>query len=854
MIQELLYTSAPKGLKPGSRGFCTVLSTSGMPAPVATALESLSGYRPVFPPGDPQASQNPVVYSHLQMSLSGRRSSVLSRIADYGLDYSQRTNKLAHHLVLDPADRPSAGPAWTLAQSGMIRDQWDGELKVVSGERRLPQGKTAVAKCTAWEELTGDAGWAGVLAESFLKHPEQPAYIIFSPGMNLLPLMEEAISLLPASRRWDVTFSTYFTKIPNGVTCNWRCLLADSPEAVESRRYVQSLRIDLTKPLPPAKGGPLVSAARTGVLPTKNHLEEGETASPHVFPPRTSEDDPDEPIRLVHERALPPSIRGQAAAPPIHQAKSRSRKLVKRVAALILLATIAAGAGFYLTGLKSWMRSLIATATPIENETSSAPSIPENQRKTTTTGSSSSSTATEEDQKTNSEMGLNELSNGEVLSEPAATVSIAPPHGGSLMPENPGVVAETSLNSTPAAAMAPEEQPADSPPSSRSPNLFYFWADLVKDLEPNVPQQLAIDKVVIEEVKVWSPTDLSNNVRAKQNEVFQDFQKSDSWSPYLKVSSSLDDQDGAKIAINVSARIPYQNHCRFIYTIKTQGCNDLATILPYAIVQYIDPQGRDTKNRRHKLIFPTNMSSASENWNLSLNSLKLTQSAGNILPDDKPVPLIWNGNVASGDFNASALNLLDPSSQLFDNPLLESMKDQPVPIKLSVANSPEIPSGQKNTEVIVEFAFYSFETSLKKFIEHDLDEAIKFSPMGAGINAKWLSATNRIVSDGLLSEVQQASQQAEAIKRSNTVTEKEDGMYTQEELNKMSISNSAGQQLARLGRIKQFCEFATQLITELKSLHLKEVIISQECKNDNVTKFLPIFVYPTSEQASQAAK
>ncbi|HWL07440.1 MAG TPA: hypothetical protein VNQ76_03480 [Planctomicrobium sp.] len=155
----------------------------------------------------------------------------------------------------------------------VMRSNWNGEPRIVSGERSLPQGKSPLKICSAWKEPTGDAGWAGVLAESFLKNPEQPAYIIFSPGMDLLPLIEEALALLPANRRWDVTFSTYFTKIPNGVTCNWRCVLSDSPEAKESRRYVQSLRIDLTSPLGRAKGGELVEAARTGQTPVSSVQE-----------------------------------------------------------------------------------------------------------------------------------------------------------------------------------------------------------------------------------------------------------------------------------------------------------------------------------------------------------------------------------------------------------------------------------------------------------------------------------------------------------------------------------------------------------------------------------------------------
>jgi len=110
MNAELLYTSAPQGLKQGSRGFCTVLSTVGMPLNLATKLESLSGYRHLYPSGTPDASKNPVGCSHLRFTVGGRQISVLSRISDYGLDYSQRTNKLAHHIVVD-APMPACGPA-----------------------------------------------------------------------------------------------------------------------------------------------------------------------------------------------------------------------------------------------------------------------------------------------------------------------------------------------------------------------------------------------------------------------------------------------------------------------------------------------------------------------------------------------------------------------------------------------------------------------------------------------------------------------------------------------------------------------------------------------------------------------
>lgn len=266
MSQELLYTSAPNGLKPGSRGFCTVLSTQGMSAPLASALESLSGYRPVYPASDERASRNPVVFSHLKMQAAGRSWHVLSRVADYGLDYSQRANKLAHHVVLDQAsERLPGGPANLLSMSGFMREEWSGEPKVVALKPVTREPRPAVGPCRAWAEMTGDAGWAGVLAESFLKDPDRLVIILFAPGQDILPLFSEAISLLPPDRRWDVTFSTYFTGLATGTTCVWRAMVHDSKEAHDSLRFVNALRIDLTADsFPAATDAALVEAARTG--------------------------------------------------------------------------------------------------------------------------------------------------------------------------------------------------------------------------------------------------------------------------------------------------------------------------------------------------------------------------------------------------------------------------------------------------------------------------------------------------------------------------------------------------------------------------------------------------------------
>ena len=294
MSQELLYTSAPHGLKPGSRGFCTVLSTQGMPAPLANGLEALSGYRPVFPSSDSRAHLNPVVRSHVILPVAGRSWHVLSRIADYGLDYSQRTNKLAHHVVLDPGELTESGPAHLIGSSAFMRTEWDEEAKLVPPKTVKKTPAPHIGVCRAWKELTGDAGWAGVLAESFLREPERPVFLLYEPGQDLLPLIAESIALLPPERRWDVTFSTYFTGLPQGVNCTWRCLLKGSPEANQSLRFPKALRIDLTgDSIGTASGGYLVEAARDGV--------------PARFESQKHSAQPNSPVTAVTENDIPRS-------------------------------------------------------------------------------------------------------------------------------------------------------------------------------------------------------------------------------------------------------------------------------------------------------------------------------------------------------------------------------------------------------------------------------------------------------------------------------------------------------------------------------------------------------------------
>lgn len=284
MTQEIIYTSAPRGLKPGSRGFCTVVSTSGLAKNLAERLEAISGYTHVFLPHDEHAALNPVVHSHLRLTVGGRAYHILSRIAAAGLDYTQRSNKLAHHVALDVGELPAAGPAWLLGAPGFMQTTWEGEPKILPRGRAVPSGEQPPGICHAWQKATGDAGWGGALAETAMTSPGRAAVIIFRPGMDLLPLLTESLALVPSNRRWQVTFSTYFTSLPPGTGCQWRCLLEGSVEAKSARRLPGALVINLCEPLGRAVGGQMVELARSGVPARAAAATMLEAVEPVVLP------------------------------------------------------------------------------------------------------------------------------------------------------------------------------------------------------------------------------------------------------------------------------------------------------------------------------------------------------------------------------------------------------------------------------------------------------------------------------------------------------------------------------------------------------------------------------------------
>jgi hypothetical protein len=242
MAWELYYTSAPRGLRPGSRGFCTVARTEGMPLAMADRLESLSGYQPAGMHATSATLNLPPLLAHWRLPTLGRPRSVLSRVAMGGSDYSGRLNKLAYHLVLETAEQTPAGPAWMLVQPGVMKSSWEGDPHLLK-----PLKLSITTEPDVLSDPPADNRHARALADAFLADANRSACIVYPQGVDPLPLLAGALSLLDPRLRWQVTFSTSFHELSAGLSCTWRCIPAGTAAATDAPRHATSgLVIHLT--------------------------------------------------------------------------------------------------------------------------------------------------------------------------------------------------------------------------------------------------------------------------------------------------------------------------------------------------------------------------------------------------------------------------------------------------------------------------------------------------------------------------------------------------------------------------------------------------------------------------------
>ena len=238
MAYQLIFTSSPVSLTTGRTGFSTVARTSEMPEKLAAAVERCSVY---------EAARGGV-YSHRILSVGSQKWHLLSKIKDAGVDYTNRNNFLAHHLILSPEEavRLNSNPAEILLF-------W-GEPRYIEPPKGLSEiGEKAELPAREWEKIFSDAGKAALLGASAVKIKAE-----ISSAETLLRLYAESLRLfINPGQSWDISFTTHFNASENPRDFIWRAGCGAEFQG----------EIDVEKRIcPPAPDNRSAEYARTGIM------------------------------------------------------------------------------------------------------------------------------------------------------------------------------------------------------------------------------------------------------------------------------------------------------------------------------------------------------------------------------------------------------------------------------------------------------------------------------------------------------------------------------------------------------------------------------------------------------------
>jgi len=198
-------------------------------------LEKLSYYQHLSLTG----GQERPIYCCRVLDLRGSRYHVLTRIQDAGLDFTGRTNFLAHHLVFAPEEiRQFASPPILLESWPGWVSAWNTEPTLFENEEwsTLASLPHAAMPAANWQQLTGDAVNGFGLLEAraglaFHAHDLADAQVLalFAESLELLELRDPRHDFRATA--WQYTFTTSLQEQDNPADFRWRCLHSDNPAA-----------------------------------------------------------------------------------------------------------------------------------------------------------------------------------------------------------------------------------------------------------------------------------------------------------------------------------------------------------------------------------------------------------------------------------------------------------------------------------------------------------------------------------------------------------------------------------------------------------------------------------------------
>ena len=197
MPLSLVFTSAPQGLTPGRSGFCTVARHREIPERLVTLLEGL---------GTPNGNSSTAVFTFRRLDAAGQSWYILSRFTAGGLDYTQRDNRLAQHLIFTEEEAAALPPPADVASRwhGWI-EKWDGEPRWLDPIKLQLKAGRPLIPCSYWRKLTGTGAKAAWLIAG--ESASNISLINAKDTDELLQLFAEASALLGRAS-WSANFTT----------------------------------------------------------------------------------------------------------------------------------------------------------------------------------------------------------------------------------------------------------------------------------------------------------------------------------------------------------------------------------------------------------------------------------------------------------------------------------------------------------------------------------------------------------------------------------------------------------------------------------------------------------------------
>jgi hypothetical protein len=156
--------------------------------------------------GTPNGSSSTAVFTFRRLDAAGQSWYILSRFTAGGLDYTQRDNRLAQHLIFTEEEAAALPPPADVASRwhGWI-EKWDGEPRWLDPIKLQLKAGRPLIPCSYWRKLTGTGAKAAWLIAG--ESASNISLINAKDTDELLQLFAEASALLGRAS-WSANFTT----------------------------------------------------------------------------------------------------------------------------------------------------------------------------------------------------------------------------------------------------------------------------------------------------------------------------------------------------------------------------------------------------------------------------------------------------------------------------------------------------------------------------------------------------------------------------------------------------------------------------------------------------------------------